>query len=272
MSFFTLGCTQFQLLNATIPSCGYRLTSDVPYGSQTRQKLDVYVPTKPAPGAPVVIFFYGGGWVAYDKADFRFAAEALTSRGFVAILPSYRLYPDVTFPAFVEDGASAVRWAHDNAATYAGNPDRIYLMGHSSGGYIAAMLTTDAHYLKAVGLDRSAIRATAALSAPLDFTPRPIDLPIFSMAPGQSPNPNIEPISFIDPHEPPMLLITGLADTVVDPGNSLRMAQRIHAIGGQSQYIAYPRLGHAPVVLSLAWPFRWLAPTLRDTATFFKSH
>jgi len=81
----------------------------------------------------VVIFFYGGEWQAGEKGDYRFAAEALTSEGFIAVLPDYRIYPEVTFPAFVQDGARAVRWVHDNIAAFGGDPGRIYLMGHSGG-------------------------------------------------------------------------------------------------------------------------------------------
>ena len=66
------------------------------------------------PPAKVVIFFYGGSWRNGSKTDYRFVAQALTSRGFIVVLPDYRVYPQVIFPAFVEDGALAVRWVRDN--------------------------------------------------------------------------------------------------------------------------------------------------------------
>ncbi|HMB94824.1 MAG TPA: alpha/beta hydrolase, partial [Tepidisphaeraceae bacterium] len=175
------GCTEFDLLNATIPCWGYSRTSDLKYGELPRQKLDVYRPRGKPAAAPVVIFFYGGDWQSGNKSDYRFVADAFTSRGFVAVLPDYRLYPQVTFPSFVEDAALAVRWTHDNAANFGGDPRRIYLMGHSAGAHIAALLTLDEHYLKNVGLDRSAIRATAGLSGPYDFVPAPYDRPPFGM-------------------------------------------------------------------------------------------
>src|SRR5690349_19511778 len=102
------GCTKFQVLDATVPHCGYHLTADLAYGPQPRQKLDVYEPADRPRGAPVVVFFYGGAWQAGEKGDYRFVGQALASRGFVAVLPDYRLYPAVRFPAFVEDGAAAV--------------------------------------------------------------------------------------------------------------------------------------------------------------------
>lgn len=266
------GCTRFDLINAPISSGGYLRTTDIPYGPLPRQKLDIYRPRNAAPDTPVVVFFYGGGWDSGEKGGYRFAAEALTSRGFIAVLPDYRLYPDVTFPTFVEDGALAVRWAHDNVSKFGGDPQHLYLMGHSAGAHIAALLTLDPLYLKSAGLDRSAIRATAGLSGPYDFIPRPVDLPVFRMNPGDLAPADTQPIHFVDGKAPPMLLIQGLGDTVIDPRNSARLAAAIESAGGQVQYIPYEGVGHATVVISLAWPFRWLAPTLRDATAFFRAH
>jgi acetyl esterase/lipase len=265
------GCTKFELLDATIGSCGYQRTTDIPYGDLPRQKLDVYRPRDAAAGAPVVVFFYGGDWQEGQKADYRFVAEALTSRGFVAVLPDYRLYPQVTFPAFVEDGALAIRWAHDNAARFGGDPARVFLMGHSAGAHIAALLTLDKSYLEKVGLPRSAVRGTAALSGPYDFTPSPGDRAVFgTYAKDATPDPRIEPIHFADGRAPPMLLLHGGKDETVGADNAARLAARIRAAGGAVRYIEYPDRAHVGVVLALAWPFRWLAPVLRDTAAFFR--
>jgi acetyl esterase/lipase len=224
-----------------------------------------------APG--IVIFFYGGDWQNGTKEDYLFAAQALTSRGFIAVLPDYRLYPNVTFPAFVEDGALAVRWVHDHAREIGGDPNHIYLMGHSAGAYIAAMLTLNGQYLKHVGLDRSAIRATASLSGPYDFVPSPDDRGAFGMARDDTkPDPQIEPITFVDGHSPPMLLLQGLQDQTVEPANATALAARIRKQGGEVLYIAYPNRAHVGAVLALAAPFRWLAPVLHDTAKFFRDH
>jgi acetyl esterase/lipase len=266
------GCSGPDVLNALVPSCGYQRTTDLAYGDQPRQKLDVYRPTKSS-GASVVIFFYGGHWQNGEKADYRFVAQALTSRGFVAVLPDYRFYPQITFPAFVQDGAAAVRWVHDNISRFGGDPTKIYLMGHSAGAHVAVLLTLDGHYLKDMGLDRNAIRATAGLSGPYDFVPLPGDKAVFGMEPTDStPDPAIEPIHFVDGHAPPILLLHGLKDKTVDSGNSARLAAKIKSAGGNVQYIAYPSRAHVGVVLALAWPFRWLDPVLDDTVKFFHQH
>ena len=267
----TSGCTKFQLLNAVVPPCGSDRTADVPYGSLPQQKLDVYRPTHPDPTRGVVVFFYGGDWQAGSKDDYAFVGQALASRGFVAVLPNYRLYPAVTFPAFVQDGALAVRWAHDHAARFGGDPARLFLMGHSAGAHIAALLTLDGRYLAAVGLDRSAVHGTAGLSGPYDFVPPPDDRAAFGMARSDTrPPPDIEPVHFVDGREPPMLLVQGLQDTTVNPDNATRLAAAIRAAGGRVEVIRYPNRAHVGVVLALAWPFRWLAPVLDDVSAFFR--
>jgi acetyl esterase/lipase len=266
------GCTKFDLLNATIPHGGSIRYADVPYGSLPRQKLDVYRPRGVAPGATIVVFFYGGDWQNGSKGDYFFAAQALTSQGFIAVLPDYRLYPNVTFPAFVDDGAMAVRWVHDHAEQIGGNPRHVYLMGHSAGAHIVALLTLDDAYLRNVGLSRAAVRASVGLSGPYDFVPPPADRAVFGMSRASTqPDPDIEPIHFVDGAAPPMLLIQGQSDTTVYPSNSINLAARINAAGGAVKLLLYPRVDHVGVVLALAWPFRWIAPTLRDATAYIRA-
>jgi len=143
-------------------------------------------------------------------------------------------------------------------------------MGHSAGAHIAALLTLDGRYLKDVGMDRSDIRATAALSGPYDFVPNAYDLPVFAMSSPDDPlDPNTQPIHFVDGRASPMLLVHGGRDKTVDVENAERLFSRIEAMGGRAKYVLYPSRGHVDVVLSLAWSFRWLAPTLRDCTHFF---
>lgn len=278
--FFCLltGCSRFQLLNAMIPSSGYHRTADIVYGTAPRQRLDVYAPKDPspknaAPARSIVIFFYGGYWQYGKKEDYQFVGEALTSENFIAVLPDYRLYPSVTFPAFVQDGALAVRWVHDHATEFGGDADHIYLMGHSAGAYIAMMLTLDPQYLKAVGLERSNIRGTAGLSGPYDFKVGKELRPVFGQPPTTAPvDRAIEPITFVDGHEPPILLLQGGMDGTVEPGNSVRLGDRIRKLGGQVQVIIYGDQGHSGIALALAAPFRWIAPVLKDSVEFFRKH
>jgi len=266
-------CTGLDWLNAPVPTWGYQRTTDLPYGSDPRQKLDIYVPTHATANTPVVIFFYGGEWMMGDKHDFRFVAQGLTSRGFIAVIPNYRLYPQVTFPAFVQDGALAFRWTRQHITQFGGNSQRIYLMGHSAGAYIAAFLTLDNHYLADVGLDRECIRATACIAGPFNFYPYVEDLGIFNMHPGDlKPDPKIEPVNFVDGKEPPMLFIQGMKDGVIDARNSFEMADLIYHAGGNSRLIYYPDQGHITILMALAFEFRWFAPVLHDTVHFFREN
>src|SRR5688572_12343511 len=141
------------------------------YGPGPRQKLDVYVPRRQAGGAPVAVFFYGGAWDSGRRQDYNWVGRALASRGFVTLVADYRLYPQVRYPHFLEDGALAVRWATDNAARFGGDPERIVLVGHSAGAYNAVMLGLDPRYLKAAGVEPGRIKAVAGLSGPYDFLP-----------------------------------------------------------------------------------------------------
>jgi acetyl esterase/lipase len=267
------GCTRFQMLDATVPRWGYHRTSDVAYGDHPRQRLDVYVPAGATADKPasVVVFFYGGYWQYGSKADYRFVGQALAEKGFVAVLSDYRLYPDVLFPSWVDDGAAAVRWTRDHVARFGGDPNGLFLMGHSAGAHTAALLTLDERYLKKVGLDLSAVRATASLSGPYDFVPGPDVRRVFGMAMSDDkPDARTQPVTFARAGAPPLLLLHGEKDDVCGPENATALAARIRAVGGRAETILYPSLGHAGVAQALAWSFRWRGPVLRDAVEFFR--
>ena len=121
-----LGCSGFNFFVANAPNAfgSFRRSSNLAYGDDARQTLDVYAPKRPE-RRPVVIFFYGGTWSAGKKSDYAFVGAALAERGYVTVIPDYRLYPEVKFPTFVEDGARAVAWAQQHARDFGGDPDRL---------------------------------------------------------------------------------------------------------------------------------------------------
>ena len=120
--------------------------------------------------APVLVFFYGGGWTSGSKETYRFVGAALAARGVLVVIPDYRLYPAVRFPAFMNDAAAAVGWAHANAARFGGDAHRLFLMGHSAGGQIAVLLALDPGYLQSVDLASGRdICGVIGLAAPYDF-------------------------------------------------------------------------------------------------------
>ncbi len=258
-----------------MPAGGYRVVRDVSYGSLPRQQLDIYVPAEASGGAapaPVVVFLYGGGWQAGSRADYLFAGQAFAARGYVTVIPDYRLYPAARFPLFLEDSAAAVAWTRRFVAEYGGDPRRIYLVGHSAGAYNAVMLTLDERWLATAGLDaRRDLRAGVGIAGPYDFLPFKDWLkPIFEVE-GIDLR-TTQPIAQVDGGEAPLLLTTGLNDGTVDPGNSRRLAARIREKGGQVEERYYPNVTHLMVVGALAVPLRFLAPVLDDIVDFLRRH
>ncbi len=126
-------CAPVQLINALTPSASYVKAADIHYGPDARHQLDIYTPADLQGSAPVVVFIYGGSWNSGQRADYRFVAEALASRGIVAVLADYRLYPQVRYPAFLQDSALAVAWTLRQLHRYGGDPGRLFVMGHSAG-------------------------------------------------------------------------------------------------------------------------------------------
>lgn len=247
---------------------GARLAvSGASYAPGDRHKLDVWVPANGRGPWPVVVFFYGGGWVAGSRGDYGFVGRALASRGYVTILPDYRLVPQVRFPAFIEDGADAIRWTRDHAVESGGDPRRIAVMGHSAGAYIAAMLALDPHYLASRGVPPGTIRAGALLAGPYDFFPfteqRGRD------ALGNWPRPEeTQPVHFARAGAPPLLLMAGTADTVVRPRNSQRLAAGLAAKGATVELKLYPGRSHIDLVKSFSPLFRGNNPALADSLDF----
>lgn len=245
---------------------------DVAYGSHPRQRMDIYVPdggTK-AP-RPVVFFIYGGSWANGAKETYAFVGEALSARGFVTVIADYRLVPEVRFPAFIEDGALALRFVRDNIARFGGAPGALHLMGHSAGAYNAMMMTLDQRYLAAVGLGASDIRSTVGLSGPYDFLPFDIDVTKNAFGNARFPA-QTQPINFARRDAPPIFLATGSEDTTVLPRNSERLAQALRKAGAKSVTLkVYPGLGHAGTATSLSRLLQWQAPVLGDVVAFLKA-
>jgi acetyl esterase/lipase len=255
LALWLSACSPLRALNAVVPSDGYAAHREIAYGPDERQALDVYTPVDAAGPAPVVVFFYGGSWKYGSRWQYEFVAEALTERGYVAVVPDYRVYPEATFPAFVADGAGALRWVRDHIAGYGGDPGRIYLMGHSAGAYITALLSLDPRYLAAEGLPRGTIRGMVGISGPYAFNPLEYDSVRAIFADYPEPE-DLRPINFADGSAPPMLLLHGGDDGTVYPANSRALADRVEAAGGEAEYVEIPDTGHIAIVLALAKPFR----------------
>jgi len=138
-----------------------------------RQTLDVYAPTSGG-DHPIVVWIHGGGWRQGDKRAMQEKPQAFVDKGYVFVATNYRFVPNVTVKGMTGDIATAIRWAHDHAKEFGGNPNAIFVMGHSAGAHLAALVCTDERYLKAEGLPLSIIKGcvpvdTAAYDVPMRF-------------------------------------------------------------------------------------------------------
>ncbi|HYW16475.1 MAG TPA: alpha/beta hydrolase [Allosphingosinicella sp.] len=253
--------------NALMPKdrASVRVAQGIVFGPGERLKLDVYAPRAASVRPrPVILFFYGGSWNSGRREGYAFAARGLAARGFVVIVPDYRLVPEVRYPDFLRDCAAAVRWARRHSAEHGGDGERIVLTGHSAGAYNVAMLALDPSLL---GPDRSAVRGLVGLAGPYDFLPLDDDSTIEAF--GAWPRPaETQPITHAVRGAPPALLLHGDLDSRVKPRNSRKLADLLRAAGSDAELKLYPGIGHAGILTALALPFRGRAPVLADVAAF----
>jgi acetyl esterase/lipase len=247
-----------------------RVERNIPYAAHDRGSLDVYMPRRPAQGRPIALFIYGGSWQSGDKAMYGFVGRALAARGLVAVIADYRVYPEVKYPTFLEDNAAATAFVKRQAASWGADPCRLYLIGHSAGAYNVAMLGLDPHWLAGQGLDpKRDIAGVIGLAGPYDFLPLRDDTLKIIFGP-EAERPATQPIAYVSGDAPPVFVAAGAGDTVVDPGNTTRLAAALQGKGGQVEAHIYPRIGHVGVVLALVGPFRAKAPVLDQMLAFMK--
>lgn len=261
-------CSPLSVVNAVSPGGAVQATPALRYGADPRNMLDVYRPAAGTRDAPVIVFFYGGNWVSGKRSDYAFVGRALAARGFVVVIPDYRLYPQVRYPDFLDDGAAAVVWTVRQIAAHGGNPKNIFLMGHSAGAYNAAMLALDPRWLERQGMTRSMLRGWIGLAGPYDFLPvqNRTTQPVFN-AP-ETP-PDSQPLRHVSPLAPPALLIAAGKDKLVDPArNTGGLAASLRAAHVPVQEVYYDGVSHATLVASLSNSLKRLAPTLDAVEAF----
>lgn len=264
------GCSAIDVLNFTIPKSGYTVHKDIAYGSDKSQKLDVYVPDSKRPSGCVVLFFYGGSWQTGSKDDYLFAGEAFSSLGCVTVLAEYRRYPEVKYPIFLQDSAKAMAWTHAHIGEYGGDPNNIFVAGHSAGAYNAMMLAADTSLLKVENGNTDWIRGIIGIAGPYDFLPFSDEKikDIFSTVKAE----DTQPVNYVHRNMPPVLLATGDKDKEVLPRNTRLMATKMEKFGNTPQVEIYKGVTHVGIVLSLARGFRNKTPMLKDSAEFISNY
>ncbi|WP_395699734.1 alpha/beta hydrolase [Aquabacterium sp.] len=265
-------------LNLVAAVGSLRVAEGQPYGHLPRQRYDLYRPpaeTRPLGGWPLVVFFYGGAWNRGERADYRFVGETLARRGMLVMVADYRLHPQVHYPDFLRDCASATAFALKQATAWGADAQRVYLMGHSAGAYNAAMLALDERWLGATEHRPRELAGWIGLAGPYDFLP--IKTPEVQAA---FHHPNVpldsQPIRHVqaDGGVPgvPALLVAGAQDSRIDPVRNTRgLAIALRQAGTPVRLREYGRLTHETAVAALAWPLQGLAPVLDEVADFVRA-
>lgn len=274
------------LVTVTVMSCGglaftaanapalfgdFKRRADIAYGDHERQRLDVYIPdAAPEPGKtrPIIVFWYGGSFERGRKSQYRFVGAALAKAGYVAVLPDYRLYPEVRFPGFIDDAARAVAWVASHAAEVGGDPARIYLAGHSAGAHIAGMLAYDPERLARVGVSADAIRGFIGLSGPYALDPNTDALRTIFAAPyGYD---DWQPARRVRAGAPRALLMHGEADDLVSVGHARAMADALAAHGVPVTLRTYAGRGHSDTVAAFATAAPDKLPVMAEIGKFLQ--
>jgi len=236
---------------------GTHQVRDVAYGPHPEQRLDVYMPEAPA-AAPLLVFVHGGGWSVGDKAQYAAVGNRLACEGLVSMMINYRLSPAVQHPAHAQDVAQAIAWGYRNAATYGADPERLCLMGHSSGAHLAALVALAPSYLAAEGISTSVVRRVIGVSGvAYDLDERyaemcvaPFFTPVFSE--DCSRWKLAAPLQYISGSAPPFLLIHGLSDTEAPPATTEMFAAALQEASVPTQLGLIPDEGHVSVMFAAA--------------------
>ena len=235
-------------------SSGSRVVvSDARFGPDPAQRIDVIAPETPGPH-PVLIFIHGGGWHSGAPGEYAFIGRHFARAGYVVVLPGYRLGEAGRYPHMLEDSAAALAWVQVNAARLGGDPQRVFVMGHSAGAYNAVMLALDGQWLDRAGVAPGFIKGVVGLSGPYDFYPFTSDSARNAFAHVADPR-ITQPINHVRAPAPPMLLLTGDADETVKMRNSKVLAEALTTAGQPTVPVVLAGVDHAGPVLKLAAPF-----------------
>jgi acetyl esterase/lipase len=270
VAVFAAGCARLGFFAANVPAAfgSYKRHANLAYGSDPQHRLDVYVPDQAAGvPRPVVLFWHGGRWSFGDKSDYRFVGAALAEAGYVAVVANYRHYPQVKMPGFMDDAAQAALWTAAHAHEFGGDRERLYLMGHSAGAHLAALVTLNTGYFAATGQPAPRIAGVIGLSGPYDFLPL-LEVDVQDMFGPPPLYPQSQPINFLRADAPAMLLVHGLGDDTVWPKNSRNLASALSALNVPVTLKLYPKLSHADTVAALTTLLRGRAPILADITAF----
>ena len=254
--------------NRAVSTRGLNVVTDQRYGPDARNFLDVYAP-QDAKGAPVVLFVHGGSWEGGDKSGHKFVGESLARAGYVTGVMNYRLAPKNRYPAYVQDTAAALRWMRDNAGRFGGNPDSLFVMGHSAGGFNAVEAVDNERWLREAGVPIGAVRGVIGIAGPYSYDFRPLASRT-AFPEGATPD-EIMPDRHVRRDAPPHLLLVAENDNTVYPQNAINMEAALKKAGIPVTRTVLPRLNHITIAAALARPLTFLGPTRQRVIDFIEA-
>lgn len=233
---------------------------ELDYASGPRNKMDWYRLARDA-CRPTIVFYYGGNWQSGRKEEYRFVADTLLSFGYDVVIPDYRLYPEVRFGAILDDARRAANTVQERLP----NDTPVFLMGHSAGAQIAALLTLNEKLLD----DRSRIRGFIGLAGPYDFFPFTEDAHWDLFAP-EAAYPESQAVNYVRADAPPLYLLHGENDRRVRRGHSKSLMEKQLAVGGTASREVYPGMGHIDIILAFSRLHRRKCHVARDVNRFIE--
>jgi acetyl esterase/lipase len=234
---------------------------NISYGDHQRHRLDVFSPAEAA-GYPVIFFVHGGGWSGGLKEQYPSLARELIKLGYVVVLVNHRLYPEVRFPAFIEDVAAALRWVVDNISLYGGDPEILFLAGQSAGAHTVALLGLDDRYLAGQKIEKNRIKGIIGTSGPYDvltliaYMHEGLNLSraekyLSSIMGGKDKLEIASPLRQVNPNAPPFLILHGKQDLIVPYQVSVEMAGALRDAGVETRLGILEGVDHFSMVLNL---------------------
>jgi len=242
---------------------------DLSFHPQATPRLDLYQPAGPGP-YPVLIFIHGGSWTSYPKPWFAPLGILLKARGVLTVIPDYTLYPRATYRQMAQEVAAAIAWTLEHAADYGGDPQRVFLAGHSAGGHLAGLVTCDPRWLAELKHSPAELRGFIGLSGVYDLEAeyrfvagnRAARALLQGVFEGEKHFVYASPAQYVRPDLPPVRLIHGDKDDVVPYAISEAFHTALQAAGANSALIRYSGKGHVDYLFDALYHDQ--APLWRD--------
>jgi acetyl esterase/lipase len=221
-------------------------TLDLAYGDDPKQRLDVYGPAQKPSAAPVFVFLHGGGFREGDRAHYGFVARPLAERGIVTVIPSYRLLPTARYPDQPHDVRQALTWVFRNIQRYGGDPQAIYVGGHSAGAILSAYVSVKTDWLAASSLPRDLIKGCAPISAPYDLRH---EKAVNDYVADPARRAEASPLLQVE-NPPPTCVVAVGTDEAYGP-SSEELAKKMRAKNTSVQFVVLQDMDHAETALAL---------------------